>query len=56
MRATAVPPFARQALHATRLSLTHPVTGQPMTWTAAPPADFADLVGTLRKQASAEAR
>ncbi|HSC23889.1 MAG TPA: 23S rRNA pseudouridine(1911/1915/1917) synthase RluD [Casimicrobiaceae bacterium] len=40
--------FGRQALHATRLSLTHPVTGASMTWTCAPPADFAGLVRTLR--------
>jgi 23S rRNA pseudouridine1911/1915/1917 synthase len=40
--------FGRQALHATRLSLTHPSTGASMTWTSAPPGDFAGLVRTLR--------
>ena len=40
--------FGRQALHATRLSLTHPSTGASMTWTSAPPADFAALVHALR--------
>ena len=44
----AVPPFARQALHAARLSLTHPASGAAMTWTAKPPADFAELVHALR--------
>ncbi|HET9643571.1 MAG TPA: RluA family pseudouridine synthase [Burkholderiaceae bacterium] len=31
----------RQALHAARLSLLHPVTGAPLTFNAAPPKDFA---------------
>jgi 23S rRNA pseudouridine1911/1915/1917 synthase len=44
----ALPPFARQALHATRLSLTHPNSGARMTWDSAPPADFAALVAQLR--------
>ena len=44
-----LPPFGRQALHAARLSLTHPVTGRSMTWDAAPPADFAQLVDALRR-------
>ncbi len=41
--------FARQALHATRLALTHPVSGKTMTWSAAPPPDFAALVVALRR-------
>jgi 23S rRNA pseudouridine1911/1915/1917 synthase len=45
----ALPPFARQALHATRLSLTHPHTGQGMTWNSAPPPDFTALVERLRE-------
>ena len=44
----ALPPFARQALHATRLSLAHPQSGARMTWDSAPPADFATLVAQLR--------
>jgi 23S rRNA pseudouridine1911/1915/1917 synthase len=47
----ALPPFHRQALHAARLSLMHPASGERMTWEAAPPADFAALVATLRTQA-----
>lgn len=30
----------RQALHATRLALAHPVGGEPLVFTAAPPADW----------------
>jgi 23S rRNA pseudouridine1911/1915/1917 synthase len=44
----ALPAFGRQALHAARLSLEHPVTGQSMTWDAPPPADFAQLVDALQ--------
>jgi len=43
-----LPPFARQALHAARLALTHPITGERMTWEAPPPGDFAMLVAALR--------
>jgi 23S rRNA pseudouridine1911/1915/1917 synthase len=31
----------RQALHAVRLALRHPVTGLPLSFFAPPPADFA---------------
>ncbi len=41
-------PFARQALHATRLSLIHPVSRQSCTWDSAVPADFAALLDRLR--------
>jgi len=47
-RAPGVPPFSRQALHATSLGLVHPATGEPMTWSAPPPGDFAALVDALR--------
>ena len=40
---------ARPMLHAARLGFTHPETGQPMSWEAKPPADFAALWGTLRR-------
>ncbi len=40
-------PFARQALHAVRLGLTHPTSGEWMEWRAPPPADFAGLLQTL---------
>ena len=33
--------MARQALHATRLGFAHPVTGEPLAFDAAPPADLA---------------
>jgi len=39
--------FARQALHASRLGLIHPVTGRAMTWFRAPPADLAELMRGL---------
>ena len=44
--------FSRQALHATRLALPHPVTGQAMAWEAPPPADLAALIETLRALAA----
>jgi 23S rRNA pseudouridine1911/1915/1917 synthase len=43
-----VPAFSRQALHAARLSLTHPTTRRTLGFDAAPPADFAALLATLR--------
>jgi 23S rRNA pseudouridine1911/1915/1917 synthase len=33
-------PIGRLCLHAHQLSLTHPVTGEPMTFTAKMPRDF----------------
>lgn len=41
-------PFHRQALHAVRLGLAHPRTGQIMEWEALPPADFQELLASLR--------
>ena len=38
----------RQALHAAYLSITHPITGQPMTFHAPLPPDMARLVRLLR--------
>jgi 23S rRNA pseudouridine1911/1915/1917 synthase len=35
--------FARQALHAWKLALTHPITAEPLNWTQAPPDDFVQL-------------
>jgi 23S rRNA pseudouridine1911/1915/1917 synthase len=43
--------FDRQALHATRLALAHPVTGRPLGFDSPPPADFAALVAALRTHA-----
>jgi 23S rRNA pseudouridine1911/1915/1917 synthase len=40
--------FRRQALHAERLALAHPVSGEPLSWEAAPPEDLAELIAALR--------
>ncbi len=40
--------FARQALHARRLRLRHPATGEPRSWEAARPADWEPLLEALR--------
>ncbi len=42
--------FHRQALHAARLALLHPVSGQPMAWEAPMPADMAELLERLRRE------
>jgi len=50
-RAAALPPllraFPRQALHAGRLALVHPVTGREVAWTAPLPRDFAELLAAV---------
>ncbi|MBI5450007.1 MAG: 23S rRNA pseudouridine(1911/1915/1917) synthase RluD [Gammaproteobacteria bacterium] len=46
--AAALQQFQRQALHATRLSLLHPVSGDEMDWVAALPADMQALIAALR--------
>jgi 23S rRNA pseudouridine1911/1915/1917 synthase len=48
--ALALPAPGRQALHATRLSLLHPVTHRRMTWDAKPPVDLSRLIAALRAQ------
>jgi len=40
--------LGRQALHAARLELTHPATGERLRFATEPPADFARLVVALR--------
>jgi 23S rRNA pseudouridine1911/1915/1917 synthase len=40
--------FPRQALHATSLAFTHPVTGERVSFSSEPPPDFLELVSTLR--------
>jgi 23S rRNA pseudouridine1911/1915/1917 synthase len=42
--------FDRQALHAHRLSFTHPIDRRPIEVTAPPPADFAALLERLRRR------
>ena len=39
--------FARQALHAERLALVHPVTRRERAWTSPLPADFATLLAAI---------
>jgi len=41
--------FGRQALHARKLSLLHPVDRRPMTWESPLPADMNDLLDVLRR-------
>lgn len=44
--------FKRQALHAEKLGLIHPVTRQPMVWEAALPADMVELLQALKEDSS----
>ncbi|RRS06705.1 23S rRNA pseudouridine(1911/1915/1917) synthase RluD [Pseudoalteromonas sp. J010] len=41
--------FKRQALHAIKLSIAHPITGEMMTWEAPVPEDMINLVAALRE-------
>lgn len=43
--------FKRQALHAARLMLQHPITGEDCEWQAAMPDDMQHLLDLLRKAA-----
>ena len=45
--------FARQALHARRLSLTHPVSGRPLHIQSELPLDMLGLIEALRAEAAA---
>ncbi len=45
----AVSGFRRQALHAETLTLAHPASGEIMSWTAALPADYRELLAVLRR-------
>lgn len=49
----AVQGFPRQALHATRLGLRHPISGEDMYWEAQVPVDMQELLATLRTDDSA---
>jgi 23S rRNA pseudouridine1911/1915/1917 synthase len=44
--------FRRQALHAIQLELTHPVTGEWLSWQAPLPEDFVELLDVLREDKS----
>jgi 23S rRNA pseudouridine1911/1915/1917 synthase len=48
--------FQRQALHAARLSLAHPLTGKEMEWQAPLPADLAHLLKVLEADEQTHAR
>ena len=48
-------PFPRQALHAERLALVHPVTRKTMSWQVDPPADMRELIERLRNGAEPHA-
>ena len=41
-------PFPRQALHAARLALEHPISGCALAWESPLPQDLMDLLGSLR--------
>ena len=45
----AVQHFGRQALHAVRLGLLHPATGEPMEWQAELPVDMKALLQAMRE-------
>lgn len=44
---TALKVFSRQALHAKKLTLTHPISGEIMSWKAPLPQDMQDLIKVL---------
>ncbi len=44
-------PFARQALHAEKLALTHPASGRRRSWSARVPADMRRLISGLKNAA-----
>jgi 23S rRNA pseudouridine1911/1915/1917 synthase len=45
--------FPRQALHAQRLALSHPESGEPLSWEAPVPDDMSDLITRLREDTGA---
>lgn len=49
----AIQQFPRQALHARRLGLVHPVTGADMSWESPLPADMTELLRVLAEDARA---
>ncbi len=42
--------FRRQALHAERLALRHPLSGKELSWQALPPPDMGNLIEALREE------
>jgi 23S rRNA pseudouridine1911/1915/1917 synthase len=51
---TKVQKFNRQALHATRLTITHPETGELMSWQVPMPTDMQEMVDALIQLATKE--
>ena len=49
--AAALQGFPRQALHAARLQLAHPVSGKPLQWEAPLPQDLQALLAALAADA-----
>ena len=47
--------FKRQALHASRLRLLHPASGEPMEWSAPLPEDMVNLLACLAEDAKVHA-
>jgi len=41
--------FKRQALHSKKLTLTHPISGESMSWKAPLPEDMTELLEILQK-------
>ena len=54
--AAALRGFRRQALHATRLGLIHPVTGEELSWARPMPADMQQLVDELARDVQQHAQ
>ncbi|MDX9873416.1 MAG: 23S rRNA pseudouridine(1911/1915/1917) synthase RluD [Spongiibacteraceae bacterium] len=50
---TALQEFPRQALHARRLELVHPASGEPVAWEVALPEDMVALLAALRADVEA---
>lgn len=50
---TTLDSFHRQALHATRLALEHPLTGKRLEWEVPPPADMVALLQALERDLAA---
>lgn len=48
--------FRRQALHASRLELAHPVSGEPLRFDSGVPEDFELLLEVLRQDAACQSR
>jgi 23S rRNA pseudouridine1911/1915/1917 synthase len=47
--AASIPDFHRQALHARKLALVHPVSGRTMSWEAPLPDDMGELLANLER-------